>query len=169
MSTDRSDKVYETYQQAVQKFDYFVLGVTGALCAYISQVYKPAQIGLNPGTLELLALLLLVASAVAGFRRVENTTQVTSLNHQYLRAQEERGILTSMTNGGNLINESTGDILSPNMVAHKIQEATKAIPALRLRIENAQNEASRLYSVRNGLLFAGFSALVAAKVWSAYV
>ncbi|MEZ5706341.1 MAG: hypothetical protein R3E56_14345 [Burkholderiaceae bacterium] len=44
MPTERSDKVYETYRQAVEKFDYFILGVTGALCAYISQVYKLAQV-----------------------------------------------------------------------------------------------------------------------------
>lgn len=169
MSTERSDKVYETWRQAVEKFDYFILGVTGALCAYISQVYKPSQIGLNPGTLELLALLLLVASAVAGFRRVESTIQVTSLNHRYLRAQEERGVLISRANGGHLINESTGDILSPEVVAHQVQLATEAIPALRTQLESARNAAESSYSTRNGLLFVGFSALVAAKVWSAYV
>jgi len=168
MPTERSDKVYETWRQAVEKFDYFILGITGALCAYISQVYKPAQIGLNPGTLELLALLLLVASAVAGFRRVESTIHVTSLNHRYLRAQEERGVLVSKS-GGHLINESTGDILSPDMVAHQIQVATEAIPRLRTQLESARNAAERSYGIRNGLLFVGFSALVAAKVWSAYV
>jgi hypothetical protein len=169
MPTERSDKVYETWRQAVERFDYFVLGITGALCAYISQVYKPAQVGLNSGTLELLALLVLVASAVAGFRRVESTIQVTSLNHRYLRAQEERGVLISKANGGRLINESTGDILSPDMVAHKVQLATAAIPALRKQLENAQYAAERSYGIRNALLFVGFSALVAAKVWSAYV
>lgn len=169
MPTERSDKVYESWRQAVEKFDYFILGVTGALCAYISQVYKPAQVDLNPGTLELLALLLLVAAAVAGFRRVESTILVTSLNHRYLRAQEERGVLISKANGGHLINESTGDILSPDMVAHQIQVATELIPALRTQLESARNAAERSYGLRNALLFVGFSALVAAKVWSAYV
>lgn len=169
MPTERSDKVYETYRQAVEKFDYFILGVTGALCAYISQVYKPAQVGLNPGTLELLALLLLVAAAVAGFRRVESTIQVTLLNHRYLRAQEERGTLISKANGGHLVNESTGDILSPDMVAHQVQLASEAIPALSTQLDSARDAAERSYGTRNALLFMGFSALVAAKVWSAYV
>ena len=164
MSIERSDKVYETWRQAVEKFDYFILGVTGALCAYISQVYKPAQVGLNPGTLELLALLLLVASAVAGFRRVENTIQVTSLNHRYLRAQEERGVLISKANSGYLINESTGDILSPDMVANQIQVATEVIPALRTQLDRARNAAESSYGIRNVLLFVGFSVLVASKV-----
>jgi hypothetical protein len=169
MPTERSDKVYETYRQAVEKFDYFILGVTGALCAYISQVYKPAQVGLNPGTLELLALLILVAAAVTGFRRVESTIQVTSLNHRYLRAQEQRGALISKANGGHLINESSGDILSPDMVAHQVQLATEAISALHTQLERARDAAQHSYGIRNALLFVGFSTLVAAKVWSAYV
>ena len=169
MPTERSDKVYENWRQAVEKFDYFILGVTGALCAYISQVYKPSQIDLNPGTLELLALLLLVASAVTGFRRIESTIQVTLLNHRYLRAQEERGVLVSKANGGRLLNTSTGESLSPEMVAQQIQLATESITALRIQLESAGNAAKSSYSTRNGLLFFGFSALVAAKVWSAYV
>lgn len=169
MPTERSDRVFETWRQAVEKFDYFTLGVTGALCAYISQVYKPEKLGVNPASLELLALILLVASAVAGFRRIESTIQVTSLNHRYLRAQEERGVLISKASAGPLINESTGDILSPDMVAHHIELVTQSIPALQEQLEKARSVAERSYGIRNALLFVGFSALVAAKVWSAYV
>ena len=169
MPTERSDKVFETWRQAVEKFDYFILGVTGALCAYISQVYRPAKLGVNPASLELLALTLLVASAVAGFRRVESTIQVTSLNHRYLRANEERGVLISKSNGGPLINESTGNILSPDMVAQHVETMTQSIPLLHQQLEKARSAAERSYNVRNMLLIVGFSALVAAKVWSAYV
>lgn len=156
MTTERSDKVFENWRQAVEKFDYFMLGVTGALCAYISQVYKPAKFGLNPASLELLALVLLVGSAVAGFRRIERTIQVTSLNHRLLRANEERGILVSKASGGSLINESTGDILSPQMVAQHIDAVTQSIPNLKLQLELARSAADRSYSARNVLLFIGF-------------
>lgn len=169
MPTERSDKVFETWRQAVEKFDYFILGVTGALCAYISQVYKPAKLGVNPASLELLALTLLVAAAVAGFRRVESTIQVTSLNHHYLRANEERGVLISKSNGGPLINESTGDILSPDMAARHVETMTQSIRLLHQQLEKARSAAERSYNVRNMLLIVGFSTLVAAKVWSAYV
>ena len=114
-------------------------------------------------------LMPVVPNARAMRPDAENTIQVTSLNHRYLRAQEERGVLISKSNGGPLINESTGDILSPDMVAHKVQLATAAIPALRTQLESAQDAAKRSYGIRNSLLFVGFSALVASKVWSAYV
>lgn len=169
MTTERSDKVFESWRQAAEKFDYFILGVTGALCAYISQVYKPAKLGLNPASLELFALVLLVGSAVAGFRRIENTIQVTSLNHRLLRANEERGILVSKASNGALINESTGDILSPHMVVQHIDTVTQSIPELRQQLKIARSAAEYSYRVRNALLFVGFSILVIAKVWSAYI
>jgi hypothetical protein len=168
MSTERSDKLHENYQQAVEKFDYFVLAVTGALCTYISQVYKPAKIDVNPATLELLSLLLLVGAAVAGFRRVERTIQVTILNHRYLRTQEEKGALSAKANGGHLINESTGEIFSPGSVSQRIEEMSRSIPIIRTKLEAAISAAERSYKTRNALLFIGFCSLVASKVWSAY-
>ena len=41
MSTERSDKVHENWWQAAEKFDYFILGVTGALCAYTHRCISP--------------------------------------------------------------------------------------------------------------------------------
>jgi hypothetical protein len=169
MTTERSDKVFDSWRQAAEKFDYFILGVTGALCAYISQVYKPARLGLNPDTLELLALILLVCSAIVGFRRIERSIEVTLLNHRLLRTNEERGALVSKAQSGPLVNESTGDILSPQMVQQHIQEISAAIPNLRIQAERASTAASRAYHLRNWLILIGFGALMYAKVWSAYV
>ena len=84
MSTARSDGVYEKWRESTEKFDYFILGVLGALCAYISQTYKAERLGLNPGTLDLLALLVLVLAAVFGFRRIEAVNQGSLINHRIL-------------------------------------------------------------------------------------
>jgi hypothetical protein len=75
MSTERSDALFKSWRESTEKFDYFMLGVLGALCAYVAQGYKPARIGINSGTAELIALLLLVLAAVLGFRRIEATNQ----------------------------------------------------------------------------------------------
>ena len=169
MTTERSDKVFDNWRQATEKFDYFVLGVTGALCAYISQAYKPTKLGFNPDTLELLALILLVCSAIVGFRRIERSIEVTLLNHRLLRANEERGVLVSKAQSGPLVNESTGDILSPQMVQQHIQEISAAMPKLRNQVDLASAAASRAYHTRNWLILVGFGVLMFAKVWSAYV
>ena len=92
MSTDRSDRLYDTWRASAEKFDYFVLGILGALCAYIANNFEPGVLGLNPKTVELSALATLFASAILGFLRVEASVLLTSLNHRYLRANEQRGL-----------------------------------------------------------------------------
>ena len=169
MTTERSDKVFDNWRQGIEKFDYFVLGVTGALCAYISQTYKPEKLGFNPGTLELLSLVLLVCAAIAGFKRVETTIEITRLNHRALRANEERGVLISKSPSQALLNESTGDILSPQMVQQHLNDLARAISNLDLQIKNAQSSALLSYHIRNLLILVGFIALVLAKTLSAYV
>lgn len=168
MTTERSDKVFDAWRQAVEKFDYFVLGITGALCAYISQTYRPVQLGMNSGTLELVALALLIFSAISGFKRIENTIEVTLLNHRLLRANEEKGILVTKSQAGTLVNESTGEIFSSQKVAHIIESITSSIPKVQIQIECASNAAMRWYHIRNRLILIGFVVLVASKVWSAY-
>lgn len=168
MTTERSDKVYENWRAATEKFDYFVLGLTGALCAYISQTFHPARIGFDPGTLELVSLIVLALSAVAGFRRIELTIGLNRINHQLLRAKEERGAL-SVAGPGPVINESTGDIYSPHQVRAHIQAKSEEIPALAARVEFLGKRADAAYRVRNRLIFMGFCSLLFAKVWSAYV
>ena len=169
MTTERSDKVYDNWRQGAEKFDYFVLGLTGALCAYISQTYTPEKLGINPGTLELLSLALLVSAAIAGFKRVETIIEITRLNHWMLRTNEERGALISKSRSQPMLNESTGDILSPQMVQQHVNALTRSIPSFDLQIKNAQLSALRWYRIRNVLILAGFVVLVSAKVLSAYL
>lgn len=170
MTTERSDKVYENWRQAAERFDYFVLGVTGALCAYLAQSYKPAKLGYNPGSLELLALMVLVFAAVAGFRRVEQTIVLSRLNHIFLRRNEERGVLTARSAAGQpIVNESTGEIVAPHQIPARIDALSKDLPAMQSKIDQVANSAHRWYGVRNWLILAGFALLVGAKVWSAYV
>ena len=169
MITDRSDKVHETWRQSSERFDYFVLAVTGALCAYISQTLVLRPLAFSPNSSEFLALVLLCASVVAGFRRIEAAVTVYRTNHLYLRALEEHGSLTSKRAGGILMNESTGEVIPPNLVTARIAALGEAAPELRELGEKQSRAAGRWYLIRNYLLAAGFFTLLAAKVWSAYV
>lgn len=56
--TDRSILAYEHYREATQRFEYFILGVSGALCAYIGQHLSPQKIGLTAYTKNRLSRLL---------------------------------------------------------------------------------------------------------------
>jgi hypothetical protein len=168
MSTERSDNVFFHQRAASEKFDYFVTGITGALCAYISQTYTPSKLSVSPGTLELLALLFLVGSVIAGFKRIETSIMVYRYNAHTLRLQEERGQLASNSAGGHMLNTSTGDVLSREEVFAKLRALTEALPESHKKTEDTAITAGTWYKVRNNLLVIGFLALLASKVWSAY-
>ena len=168
MSTARSDGVYEKWRESTEKFDYFVLGVLGALCAFISQTYKPEKIGVNSGTLELLALLVLVLGAVFGFRRIEATIQTTLINHKMLHANERRGVMVSVLQSGPGTNIQTGETYTPEFAKKEIESLTQQINQLKPQVESAKERAHKAYKLRNQLTFWGFLMLLAAKVFSAY-
>jgi hypothetical protein len=168
MSTARSDGVYEKWRESTEKFDYFILGVLGALCAFISQTYKPDRIGINPGTLELLALLVLVSGAVFGFRRIEATNQTSLINHKMLHANERRGVMVSIIQDGPKTNEQTGETYTPEFARNEIENLTQQLNQLRPLVESAKKQAHKAYKLRNRLTFWGFVMLLAAKVLSAY-
>jgi hypothetical protein len=169
MSTSRSDSLYEQWRESTEKLDYFVVGVVGALCAYISQNYKPEQVGINPGTIELLALLILVLGAVFGFRRIEAANHCTSLNHRILYSNETRGALSEVIRGGTGINKETGEIYTPEYAAREIQVHTTMIAMLQPKIDSAKKKAMRSYRLRNAFTLVGFLLILAAKLYSAYV
>ncbi|MEO7522339.1 MAG: hypothetical protein ABIW79_11035 [Gemmatimonas sp.] len=77
MSDDRAKMLYQAWQQASEKFDYFVVGAAGALVACVGQHIRPTRLALNAGSLELVALATLVAAVVIGLKRIE--TEVTCL------------------------------------------------------------------------------------------
>ena len=169
MSTERSDNLFFHHRAASEKFDYFVTGITGALCAYISQTYTPTKLSISPGTLELVALLILIGSVIAGFKRIEATISVYKGNEQLLRFQEERGQLVTKSSENNLVNSSTGETWTPEMVEAKIKILTEAIPKYQKEVEDIADKTNSWYTRRNYLLVIGFLALVASKVWVAYV
>jgi len=97
--TDRSVLSYDYYREASQRFDYFVLAVSTALCAYIGQTLVPQKLNVSPYALEVLSLFLLVASVIAGFKRIEKSVVSHRLNHTFLHLNEQRGQLVTSFSG----------------------------------------------------------------------
>lgn len=169
MSTDRSDGLHAKWRESTEKFDYFVLGVLGALCAYISQTYKPERIGLNPGTLELIALLVLVFGSVIGFRRIEAINQGTLINHRILHCYERRGGLVLVLQNGPGTNTQTGETYTPEYAKDEISKLNQNLAHLQPQLDATQARALQHYHRRNAVTLVGFLMLLAAKVFSAYV
>jgi hypothetical protein len=45
MSDKRSIIAFEHYREGEQRFEYFITGVSTALCAYVGQTLQPHQFG----------------------------------------------------------------------------------------------------------------------------
>jgi hypothetical protein len=167
MSESRSVIAYQRHLEASQKFDYFITGLTGALCAYIAQSWKPQKITpLGPEALELAALLLLFAAAVAGFKRIEWTVVTLRANTEWLHASERRGAMAGAVHeseGRHMFNAESGDFFSPFDALQDYKALSELTPEIRKKLDHASTQAGRWYKCRNRLLFVGFSVLVSAR------
>ena len=169
MSLERSDKVYDSWLQASQKFDYFVAGVCLALVGYLANAFDPAPVGMNASTLELAGVLSILLAAFAAFRRIEAHIRMLRLMHQRLFRQEAAGALTSAAaSGGTLINKSTGDIFSAEEALKLARNHSEIANIADEFIDKRKGAVEFWYAARNWLLMLGLLALVAAKVLGAY-
>ena len=166
--TKRSLLAYENWNRAQEKFDYFILGVIGALCAYLTQNLNPSALGLNPATAELLAVVFLMSSAIIGFLRVETGITIFSINHKQLSLSEKKGGLVSNFQGAPLLNEETGQVFTAQQIVNELEVIDKAAPLLKSEIERLCEKSVFLYKLRNYFLLIGFSLLVLSKLWAAY-
>lgn len=82
------------HQEAASKLDYFILGVTLAICAYLAQTNPYAQFGMNKETLLLGSLVVFAVSAVCGFKRLEGVVRVLKANT--IALQEEDPVKADM-------------------------------------------------------------------------
>jgi len=166
--TDRSIIAYEHYRDASQRFEYFILSVSGALCAYIGQNLTPQKIGLTPYTLEVFSLFLLVGSVFVGFKRIEKLILFHRLNHTLLSLSEQRGQLLTNFKGGSLVNALSGETFSAEGVTRRLSELEQAIPARENELDQVALRGNFYYKMRNRLLGAGFLGLLVSKILTPY-
>ncbi|MGO4323779.1 hypothetical protein [Pseudomonas ogarae] len=76
------------HNEAASKLDYFILGVTLAICAYLAQTNPYAQLGVNKETFLLGSLLVFTASAICGFKRIESTISAMLSNATILEEKD---------------------------------------------------------------------------------
>jgi hypothetical protein len=159
---------YENWRSTSDKFDYFVLGLTTAVCAYISEHLEPQRIAFAPNTLEILALIILLISVFYGFRRLEKSIVVHSVTHQ-LWEREELLQKTHTNQSIQMVDPKSGKILSDQEAKRSISEVENSVTDGKIGRDKAAKQAADAYSWRNRLLFLGVAALLASKIWSAYV
>jgi hypothetical protein len=167
-SSSRCILAYEHAREASQRFEYFILGVSTALCAYIGQTMSPQKLGFSPYTLEVASLFLLIASVIINFKIIETVIMCHRHNQLILHPGEERGQLVSNFSGQPLLNTESGYVRSPEQVQQRITELGEKIPEAKRNFQKASSRALTYYRVRNCLLGIGFVGLIASKIIAPY-
>jgi hypothetical protein len=161
----RSTTTFTHYWESEQRFEYFIIGISTALCAYVGQTLQPQRFGYNAYTLEVFSLVLVVTSVIFGFKRIEFGIWLTFLNHHWLHLGEIRGELASRPQG--LFNKETGDMWTPADIDKKIKQINEELPETIKTIETAQAKI-RYYKCRNVFLLLGFVGLFVSKILVPY-
>jgi hypothetical protein len=171
MADERSLIAVGRAHEGGRRFDYFVLGVAIALCAYAGQTIKPDKLGWNSYTMEVLSVVILVGAAFFGFKRVEKKVRLDELNHVILDAYEKKGkIVAHQTNrpGEPFVNVGTGDVWVAGDLETKKKDLESELSKAHDDADATHKVAERYAKWRNALLGIGFVGLFAAKVLSGY-
>lgn len=168
MADERSTATYDIYQKAAQQFDYAVTAATGAMCTYILQTFKPKRIDFSPYTLELLSLLVLIASVFLGFKLIESKVTLIRINMEWLRLNEQLGTLIGNYSRFPGVNLCSGEIMTPESAAREIPLLQEKSKLLKTALDHRGDVCSRLYLWRNRCLASGFVVLVLARLSAPY-
>lgn len=91
--SDTEKQVYSYYQAALEKFDYFILGVVILICGFLSKEIEFQPIGSNIETIQLLSLLLFGLAGFSSFKRSESQISQYKYNYMVLISKRERNIV----------------------------------------------------------------------------
>ena len=148
----------------MQKFDYFLLGISIALFAYLGKDFTPTKIGLNESTIELIALTALFISIVFSYMRMKCDLTIKSLNFSILHLGEKRGALTeAMSTAGLKYNAETGDVINPHQAAGEIDVIKEIIGENQQALKLKQDRSVWFSRTRELFLIIGFISILLTK------
>jgi len=170
MAENGSVRAYEAWRDAAQRFDYFTTGISTAVLGYLVPQLQPARIGCSPETLELLALLVLVGSVFAGFKRIEGSVHLLRLGHSRLAHVENANALTAAVGEQvPLYSRETGKLVASEKIMEMVNAHGELVGTVKNLETKVSNRVRLWYSARYYLLIGGFLLLLAARVWKGYL
>jgi len=163
---------FACYRENLHRFEFFLVGVSFALSAYVGLTLHPEKLTfLSAYTIELVSLGLLVISAGLGLKRVESLARIRRWNGELLDSIQKRGaVMISKPNSeGLIVVENPGRLLTMEAAADWVTVLNEKIPVVHHMIEKETTKADRLYKLRNRLLLIGFCGVIFSKVLTPYL
>jgi hypothetical protein len=160
------DVIYTHTREAAQRFEYFLLGISIALCAFVGQTLKPEKLGWNAYTVQIASVTALIASVVFGFLRVQAMIATSGLNLEIVERQTKR---IRLLKGKPMFDETTG--LAPNDFQrdYTASEINREIEMFRKHLDSALRGTRRWFLWQKAFLALGFGGLLAAKILEPYL
>lgn len=163
---------FAQYRESLRRFEYFIVAVSLALCAYVGHTLHAEKFTfLSAYTIEAVSLGLLILSTGTGLRRIQSLIQISRWNGHLLDAIEKRGaVMVEKPNSeGLIVVKYPGRLLTIEGAANWVGELNDRIPVLHHMIEKETTRADSLYKWRNRLLLIGVCGLVLSKVLAPYL
>ena len=152
---------YDRWNDAIQAFDYYVVGVLGGGIIFLIKDLKIEHVGLNSDTITAFGVFILIVACISGLSRLEQ-------QHMRLRFENEK---IKITDYRNRIKDNPAEIfreshqkLTPEEVKEWANKLDSDFILVRKALKNSGDKAARLYSIRNWSLISGLIILFAAKL-----
>ncbi len=168
--SNQSLEAWKNVKQAQQKYDYFIVGLSTTLFAYLGSKFTPEPIALSKNLFELVALICILISIIYGVLRLEKDIAIQSTDYRKLQAQERLDAVNKIINlpYKNISVDSGKEILKSDAIEK--QEILKEFVNKSLKGLEMLGERYEFYfKIRNGSLLLGFIFLISSKFIGLYL
>ncbi|MBN46755.1 MULTISPECIES: hypothetical protein [unclassified Methylophaga] len=157
-------EAWKIWKQAQQKYDYFIVGLTTALLAYLGGSFSPEPFAFSQNTFELISLTFLLASVVTGILKLESDLSVQSTNLRKVEAQEQLDVVNKILNfPSRSIDLDTGMEISLTEAKERQNILQEFISKAGKGLNKVGKKSERLFITRNIFLLLGLLCLIISK------
>ncbi|WP_416307257.1 hypothetical protein [Neptunicella sp. SCSIO 80796] len=162
-------EAWKNVKQTQQKYDYFIVGLSSTLFAYLGSKFTPGALSFSQNSFELAALTCFLVSILFGIFRLESDIAIQSTDYKKTQAQERLDVVNKIINlpYRNIDLDSGNEITDSEAKEHQrilkefVTKSTRGLDKLGGRYKF-------YFKVRNIALFLGFISLVLSKFLALY-
>jgi hypothetical protein len=162
---NQSTEAHRDYRQSSEKFDYFITGVSIAICGYLVQTFDSHGLfeASIASKLEFCSICIFMLSVLFGLRRLEGVISGKRQNYSYLRENELISDISESAADGKTITIG-GKRANKTDILQYIDERDERKIELVEELNKISDRNELNYKVRNFLFMLGIGVQLSAQV-----
>ncbi|WP_027253985.1 hypothetical protein [Photobacterium halotolerans] len=157
-------EAWKSWKQAQQKYNYFIVGLSTALFAYLGGKFYPETLSFSQNSFELLSLVFLLISIVTGILIFESDLSFQSTNLRKIEAQEKLDLVNEILNvKGRKIDLDTGNEISSVEALERQKVLQEFVSKAGKGLDKIGKKSEKLFSARNISLILSLVFLIISK------